>query len=61
MPSSNTPLWNLILLIDVTFSTPTGDNTTVRFFFAFLGVNECNRDFSTVIEAGVVHRSHQPT
>jgi hypothetical protein len=27
MPSSNTPLLNLILLIDVTFSTPTGDYT----------------------------------
>jgi hypothetical protein len=27
MPSSNTPLLNLSLLIDVTFSTPTGDYT----------------------------------
>jgi hypothetical protein len=27
MLSSNTLLPNLILLIDVTFSTPTGDNT----------------------------------
>jgi len=26
--------------------TLSGDNTTVRFFFAFLGVNECNRDLS---------------
>jgi hypothetical protein len=29
MPSSNTPLLNLILLIDVTFSTPTPVNIKV--------------------------------
>jgi len=42
MPSSNTPLLNLSLLIDVTFSTPTGDFTSVRFSFGFFRVNQCN-------------------
>ena len=49
MPSSNTPLLNLILLIDVTFSTPTGLLTTLRFLFAKIGVSECYCDFSTVM------------
>jgi len=40
MPSSNTPLLNLSLLIDVTFSTPTGHYTSVRFSFAFFRVNK---------------------
>ena len=34
MPSSNTPLLNRSLLIDVTFSTPTGDYTSMRRLFA---------------------------
>jgi len=33
-------LLKLILLIDVTFSTPTGDITSVRFSFAFLRDDE---------------------
>jgi hypothetical protein len=47
MLPSNMLLLNLIPLIDVTFSTPTGHYTSVRFSFAFFGVNECNGDFST--------------
>ena len=35
MLSSNMLLLNLILLIDVTFSTPTGDVATLRLSFAF--------------------------
>ncbi len=42
-------LLNLILLIDVTFSTPTGLITSLRFYFAFSGLNECYGDFSSVI------------
>ncbi|MFY9672895.1 MAG: hypothetical protein WAK13_00505, partial [Terriglobales bacterium] len=37
---SNMLLPNLILLIDVTFSTPTGVCTSVRLLFAFFSVDE---------------------
>jgi len=46
MPSSNTPLWNLILLIDVTFSTPTGVYTSVRFSLAFFGRRRMSDEFA---------------
>jgi hypothetical protein len=42
MLSSNMLLPILIPLIDVTFSTPTGVITSLRFYFAFCGLNECN-------------------
>jgi hypothetical protein len=32
--------------ISKTLLMQTGDGTSVRFYFAKIGVNECNRDFS---------------
>jgi hypothetical protein len=54
LPSSML-LLNLILLIEVTFSTPTGDFTSVRRLFAFFAVSECNGDFSTVIGYALIY------
>jgi hypothetical protein len=42
-------LLNLSLLIDVTFSTPTGLNTSLRRLFAFLRFDECYGDVSAAI------------
>ncbi len=30
--------------------TRTGDYTSLRFYFAFFGVNECKRDLSPIVE-----------
>ena len=48
MTSSNMPLLNLILLIDVTFSTPTVDYTASVFLVDVFRVNERNHDVTPV-------------
>jgi len=48
LPSNMLPL-NLSLLFDVTFSTPTGVITSVRFSFALSRGFEWNGDLSSAI------------
>jgi len=42
------------LLIDVTFSTPTGLLTSMRLLFAKIRVGECYGDFSSVVRSADV-------
>ena len=51
---------NLIPLIDVTFSTPTGRYTSMRFSFAFLRDDEFNRDLQQLAKKGDLFRSPFP-
>ena len=57
MLSSNMLLLNLILLIDVTFSTPTGDYTSLRRLFAPSGHFECYGDVTPRIQTNAVKGS----
>jgi hypothetical protein len=59
MLSSNMLLLILIPLIGVTFSTPTGDCTSVRFSFAFFRPNECNGDITSTMNGGVFSSARQ--
>jgi hypothetical protein len=61
MLSSSMPLLNLILLIDVTFSTPTRDYTSLRRLLAEIRVKECADNLSFVTRPSYVGNEQRPT